>query len=196
MTFDQAWKELVERWMPGDPFQPTAAIRQYYAVKWGIARRWNPGRILEIGVRAGYSAFMFLRAAPRGARYLGIDSGLCDFEGRRPFLAHAEKLLSGYDALIWRVDAGSLRAFPVGPDGDQWELAHIDGDHSYDGCLHDLRCAARFSRRIVVDDYDTGPEIRRACADFLQETGAVWKTEEVPDGGVAGNLLLSSTGAV
>lgn len=190
--FDAAWVELAERWYPGDPFQAVDAIRQYYETKWRIAERLQPGSILEIGVRAGYSAFVFMRSVwPRGVRYLGIDNGLCDAEARREYLAHARKLLEGWDARLWIVDAGSLRAFPDGPDGDSWKLIHVDGDHSYDGCLHDVRCAAAVGRHILVDDYDTSEDIRRACATFLASDGARWRSEHIPDGGVAGNLLLT-----
>lgn len=196
-AFDPVWAALTSRWMAGDPFKPSDPIRQYYAVKWRIAQRISPSRILEIGVRAGYSAFTFLMASPRGTRYLGIDSGLCDAEGRSEFLAHAKTILAEHDARLWRVDAGSLRSFPVGPGGDSWELVHIDGDHSYEGCLHDLRCAGKVGRRLLVDDYDVGEGIRQACRDFLaSEPHGLWSTQEIGDGGVAGNLFLSRTGSV
>lgn len=192
MTFEQTWRDLVARWYPCDPFQPSDAVRQYYETKWRIAQELHPGRILEIGVRAGYSAFVFMRAASAGSRYLGIDNGLCDAEARREYLAHARRLLEGVDARLWIVDTGSLRAFPGGPDGDSWELVHVDGDHGYESCLHDMRCAAAVGTRILVDDYDTGEGIRRACTEFLADSGRFkWRGREIPDGGIAGNLLLT-----
>src|SRR5271163_2412703 len=44
----------------------------YYRTKWAIAAVLQPKRILEIGVRFGYSAMAFLDACP-SASYLGID---------------------------------------------------------------------------------------------------------------------------
>ena len=193
IDFAGVWRELVARWYPGDPFQPSEAVRQYYETKWRIARELQPRCILEIGVRAGYSAFVFMHAAPVGARYLGIDNGLCDAEARREYLAHARQLLEGLDAWLWIVDAGSLRVLPGGPDGDLWDLVYVDGDHSYAGCLHDIRCAAMVGRKIFVDDYDTGEGIRRACAEFLDEGG--WASRHIPDGGLAGNLLITRVGS-
>lgn len=195
MTFAQVWRDLVAGWYPGDPFQPSDAARRYYEVKWNVARRLAPSSILEIGVRAGYSAFVFMRAAPQGACYLGMDNGLCDAEARREYIAHARKLLVGMDARLWIVDAGSLRSFPSSPNGDAWDLVHVDGDHSRAGCLHDIRCAASIGRHILVDDYDTGEGIRRACSEFLETDGrGRWSSELLSDGGLAGNLLMTRVG--
>ena len=66
--------ELLERWWVGDPFRPTEEALQYYEVKHAIAKRLQPKSICEIGVRAGYSAYAFLSAAP-AAEFLGIDWG-------------------------------------------------------------------------------------------------------------------------
>ena len=193
MTFSQTWSDLVDRWYPGDPFRPCGAVRQYYETKWNIVCDVpHVNSIMEIGVRAGYSAFVFARAAP-GVRYLGIDNGLCDAEARRDYLAHARNLLDGHDARWWYVDTGSLRSLPMGPDGDYWSLVHVDGHHSYEGCLHDLQCASAVAKRILVDDYDVGEGIRRACADFMAKVEG-WRGREIHDGGVAGNLLLVHVG--
>ena len=54
----------------------------YYRLKWAIARVLQPKRILEIGVRFGYSAAAFLDACPN-ATYFGIDVDSEDFGGHR-----------------------------------------------------------------------------------------------------------------
>ncbi len=197
MTFARVWADLVERWYPNDPFKHVDATRQYYETKWRIARQLGPGSILEIGVRAGYSAFVFLRALRSDATYLGIDSGLCDAESGNAYLAHASKmLLLSPRRRIWVTQAQSLYAWPNPPEGFQlWDLIHVDADHSYDGCLHDLRLSAAIGRWILVDDYDTGSEIRRACETLLAEQPGKWVTEHFPDGGLAGNLLLLRAGS-
>lgn len=195
-TFDEVWSALVARWYPGDSFQPSDKVRAYYEVKWKVAQEVAATRVLEIGVRAGYSAWIFCHANP-GVRYLGIDNGMCDYEAREEYLNHAESILQNRDALLWRIDTSSLRSFPWaprGPGGQAWDLVHIDGHHSYEGCLHDLRAAAAVSSNMLVDDYDTGADIQRACDTFLR--GPVeqecWSGRVIHDGGLAGNLLLTN----
>lgn len=194
MRFASTWAGLIAGWYPNDPFKHVEAIRQYYEVKWNIMQQVRAGRIMEIGVRAGYSAYVMLSASPR-ARYLGLDNGLCDAEGRADYLAHARKLLSPFDARLWLVDSGTLRSFPAGPDGDLWDLVHVDGHHSYEGCLHDILLASEVSRHILVDDYDTGPGIQRAVEEFRLGAGhGKWSAQHFPDGNVAGNMLLEKVG--
>lgn len=196
MTFARAWADLVGRWYPNDPFKCIDASRQYYETKWRIAQRLGPGSILEIGVRAGYSAYIFLRAVKSDAIYLGIDSGLCDAESGNAYLEHARGLLGGRKARLWITQAQMLQAWPNPPAGfPLWDLIHVDADHSYDGCLHDLRLSAAIGRWILVDDYDTGSEIRAACHTLLAEQPDRWTTEYFPDGGLAGNLLFARAGS-
>jgi hypothetical protein len=59
---------------PGDPLKHLFNDWiSHYRLKWAIARALKPQRILEIGVRFGYSAAAFLDACPNAA-YLGIDN--------------------------------------------------------------------------------------------------------------------------
>ena len=46
--------------------------RKYYQVKYDIISSIQPKKIVEIGVRAGYSAYYFLQAVP-SAEYVGYD---------------------------------------------------------------------------------------------------------------------------
>lgn len=52
-----------------------------------------------------------------------------------------------------------------------WDVVHVDGDHSYDWCLHDLRGALGHDPMlIVVDDTDSHPNtVRPAVLDFCAE---------------------------
>src|SRR5262245_7942394 len=49
-------------------------VRRQYLCKHDLALALQPRSILEVGVRAGYSAAAFLAAVPTAA-YLGLDSG-------------------------------------------------------------------------------------------------------------------------
>ena len=43
------------------------------------------------------------------------------------------------------------------------DLVYIDGDHTFDGCSHDLELAAAATDWILVDDYDSISTVRQAC---------------------------------
>lgn len=56
----------------------------------------------------------------------------------------------------------------------QVDWVYVDGDHSYQGCLQDLRDSRRVVRAgglILGDDYTNKPGVRRAVDEFVAETG-------------------------
>ena len=144
--------------------------RRLYGEEHALAEVLRPRSIVEIGVRAGSGAAAFLAAAPE-AKYPGLDAD----NGRHGALAGApgaaEPILkSEFPAAAvvgLRCDTQGLESLPsAGAD-----LAHVDGDHSGDGCLHDLRRAARSRPRwILVDDATFVDDVRRATEAFLLAT--------------------------
>ena len=54
------------------------------------------------------------------------------------------------------------------------DWVYVDGDHSYQGCLADLRNCLRIVKpggQILGDDYTNKPGVRRAVDTFVAETG-------------------------
>lgn len=180
--------ELKACWWDGDPFRPTEEALHYYEVKHLIVARLLPKSICEIGVRAGYSAFAFLSAAPH-AVYLGIDQGTADavdVHEASSCCTHADQILKKFDRaeILWR-NSRTLRRLP-----HAYEFVYVDADHTYRGCTHDLYLAGQDAKWILVDDFDVGPEVRAACRDFLLSHPQQWRAEYIPDG-FRGNLLLT-----
>jgi FkbM family methyltransferase len=161
--------------------------RLYYGTLYEIVRRLAPRRITEIGVRAGYSAFTMLHASP-GASYLGIEADLDETRenthaGRSGLYRHALHILDGLSARIVIADSHALRALPAS------DLVYIDGDHTFEGCLADLRLAAVSTNLILVDDYHSIPTVRQACEVFLSERSSA-AIDEI-ENGLTGQLLVS-----
>jgi predicted O-methyltransferase YrrM len=173
------WAELKARFHPSDQFHPES-WQHCYETKYSIAKLLRPASILEFGVRTGYSAFAFLSASPR-ARYLGIDINNDTHGGFSGAIDHARSILAPFEARIIETSSGDfIRKFAepcwhnAGHRGvdqpTQFEIVHIDGDHTYEGCLSDLRGAELFQpRAIIVDDVMAIPAVHAACATFAFE---------------------------
>jgi predicted O-methyltransferase YrrM len=154
-------------------------LRDIYRVKYQVARAVRPRSVLEIGVGAGHAAAAFLAACPR-ARYVGLDLDERSREGVCGSLADVAAVLRGRFPLAqvcvhpWdtiREETGPRLRRWYGPTFD---LAHVDGDRTEEGCLSDLALAAGLVRPggcLLVADCDRLPEVRAAVERFLQGTG-------------------------
>ncbi len=156
----------------------------YYADYAGIARRYRPKRILEIGVRYGYSGLsLCLGAAASGVEnlvYIGMDAQFfagpetTDYQQGRLSntiaIENFEKHAPWVHASIFSVDT-QKEPFPDEVMSQQYELINVDGDHSYEGCWRDMTQTwplLTMGGIMVVDD--TGMEgVRRAIEDFIRE---------------------------
>ncbi|WP_330114616.1 methyltransferase domain-containing protein [Pseudomonas sp. JS3066] len=122
----------------------------YYRMKWSIAKVIQPRRILEVGVRFGYSARAFLAASPKAA-LLGIDIDSADFGGQPGAVDWAQESIrkDGFDFSVLKTDTAKLTRLP----GETYDLIHVDGQQDGDGTFHDLDLALPQSRFILVDGY-------------------------------------------
>ena len=151
----------------------TQEFYKEYKLKYAIAKLIQPRSILEVGVRFGYAAQSFLMAVPT-ARYVGLDKDEPSFgpwEGV-PRTWAAAKLRKRYPLNVietHHVDTQTADATWFCPN--EFDMVHIDADHSYAGALHDMKTFWPFCRRaMVVDDVVEISDVARAVRDFLAET--------------------------
>lgn len=144
---------------PNDPTATDKRIREYskyYEVKYEICKQQSPKVIVEIGVRAGYSAWAFLQACPN-AKYMGIDANNGKHGGKGgedgSFMKWAKKLLKPYDVSFFEIDTQETDSLPG--KVKNVDFFHVDGDHSINGVYHDLDLASKVISKnglILIDD--------------------------------------------
>lgn len=158
---------------PRDMYQDwtTHEWYMYYFYKYYYAETvCKATRILEIGVRLGYSAFSFL-CNQFCKTYTGIDiqkplDGGMDFE---TFDWVRRKVFSKFPNVKTELIKMNTQTDPW--PTETYDLIHIDGDHSTAGALHDCRKAWNIlvpGGLMIVDDYTFIPQVTKAVDEFLQ----------------------------
>ncbi len=145
---------------------------QRYAVLWQVVKTLQPRAIVEIGVRAGYSAWTMLEAAA-GATLHGIDfdgdsADVNTHGGYKGAYKNAIEINVGKDFRFMLADSHQIEKLPP------CDLVYVDGDHTEQGCYQDLLLAERSGATwILCDDYTTplAPEfgVKTAIDRFCQE---------------------------
>ena len=134
----------------------------YYRMKAAVARTLQPKRILEIGVRYGYSGAAFLHGWPE-AHYTGIDLNADSFGGIKGAIDWARQILPNGHCELIVANTQNMTRLP----GEIYDLVHIDGQQDGDGTIHDLELAIEQSRHILVDGYHWTAENYNATNNFL-----------------------------
>lgn len=169
---------------PKDPTASKKRVNQYknyYSVKYEICKQQKPSLIVEIGVRAGYSAWTFLQACPK-AKYIGIDAnnGTHGGQGGKDgsFFRWAKRILSNYDVELIEMDSQKVSKLNI----KNVDFFHVDGDHSVEGVMHDLDLAYNClsdNGMILVDDITYLPEVKKGVNLWLIKMGDKVKSQFV-----------------
>lgn len=186
VAWEAAWDEIVRRWLPDDPERPDEQYKAQYFQKFNVARGAGCRVIAEIGVRAGYSGLAMLLGAT-GARYIGFEADAGNYGGVQGITERARaRVFAGLEHEIRYVDTGSLLEIR-----DHVDLFHVDGDHSYDGAMHDIELAWRCSNFVLVDDYEYIRPVQAATDHFIVTHRLSHPMVQfLSDGGFRGSMLL------
>lgn len=149
-------------------------MQPYYQVKHRITLRIAPKVIAEIGVRAGYSGWSFLNAAP-DAKYYALDANNGTYGGRGvdtyDWWGYAQELLSDYNTVFKQVNTQKVDTLTSIIE-EKVDLFHVDGDHSIKGVKHDLDLALEVlssEGAILVDDITYIASVSTGVQEWLQE---------------------------
>lgn len=152
---------LPKAWMRDDWFACDARAIRHYQAKAAVVAAIQPKSGIEIGTRCGYSLLSFHLASPQ-TTWLCVD-GWVDSDSMQ-CREHWKRLVSEWtiNAHVLRIDSRKLTELPAA------DFAHVDGDHSYAGALHDLHLVADVPT-ILADDCDNA-SVRQAVEDFCAST--------------------------
>lgn len=143
----------------------TSEFYDEYRTKYTIAKLVRPKSILEVGVRFGYSAYAFLCAGDVDV-YVGLDvdePSWGSYSGI-PRKWAEEQLRIAFPSVTIMTYKMNTQMDEV-QFKNQFELVHIDADHSYQGALNDMRKFWPLTERVmVVDDF---VEVKDAVKTFI-----------------------------
>jgi predicted O-methyltransferase YrrM len=157
----------------------------YYEWYYAIAKFFNPHKILEIGVRYGYSLGSMLAGASNCKTAVGYDIDSYVENG----LNISEQNIGAYIQTKAKINLRLENSQGIQGFKEKFDLAHIDGDHSYEGKIHDLNLCAKCSKIIILDDYNFLGEVKRAWNDWLRENYELVNTHFILNS-VRGTLVI------
>lgn len=136
---------------------------------------------LEIGVQEGESLRTVVQAnAATLTRVVACDTWGPQHGGtNRQSHAHIAAILAPYPQLdVCYLDGPSGVLLPTLGD-ERFELVLVDGDHSYEGALSDLKLAGFRAQRLLVVHDLYFPPVAQACRDYFGEIDGAWTKVEV-----------------
>lgn len=146
----------------------------YYPFLNALAKDLGAAKVLEIGVRYGYSAVAFLYENPV-VQYAGIDADLYDPASSTKSRENLEylRLLQPFDFELFHTNTQTLDSLAF-LGSRNFDFIHIDGDHSYEGALTDMKNfwnALSVGGHMLVDDSIFVAAVAKACHAFTALVG-------------------------
>lgn len=141
----------------------------YYPFLNSLAKDFRATKILEIGVRYGYSAVAFIHGNPI-EEYVGIDDDLYDAASSAKSRENLEflKKIQPLDFVLFKKNTQNLSDLAF-LGSRTFNFIHIDGDHSYQGALTDMKNfwnVLAVGGHLLVDDSIFYASVNKACTDF------------------------------
>jgi len=141
----------------------------YYPFLNALAKDLRAAKVLEIGVRFGYSAVAFIFGNPV-EEYAGVDNDLYDATGSAKSRENLEYLknIQPLNFALFKKDTQTLTDLAF-LDSRVFNFIHIDGDHSYEGALTDMKNfwnVLAVGGHMLVDDSIFYASVNKACIDF------------------------------
>jgi len=156
---------------PGDPSRFNHYVQSAW-IKFQIARLLQPSNIVELGVRAGYSAWSLHHGWPI-ANIIAYDSYQSGYQGTQghelELQVHAEELLERLGIELRIEDTQKLKSIPSAA------LYHVDADHTYEGCYKDIKLCMNSNDEAVIVVHDSNADaVHSAIKDVVTSANPRW----------------------
>ena len=153
---------------PQDPGRVNRYVKSVW-IKYQIAYYMQPASIVELGVRAGYSAWAMRLGCPQ-AQMTCYDNYAPNIHvDGKAIHAHAKKLLKNIGAKLVIADTQTLSKLPL------VDLYHVDADHRTEPERNDIMLCLRSNPKAVLVIHDAkaahvGVAISQARKDCKRKT--------------------------
>lgn len=165
----------------------------YYETYYALSKHYQPETIFEIGVRYGYSLYSLIKGSDNVKYVLGYDIDEKIYENKEwiskklnidpneiSSVAIAKSQLEKFCENI-EINIENQNSQEVNELDGFMDLIHIDGDHTYEGKVHDLEITKQKGKVIVIDDYSHIREVKMATDDFIRKNASVIKNHYLVD---------------
>lgn len=149
-------------------------VKDYYNYYYSYGRHFSAKNILEIGVRYGYSLISLVKGAQDSKSFIGaigIDNQSYESGSESIAFGNIKSVTDKFKLL--NADSQAITDLKTLVGDRRFDLIHVDGDHSYKGCLHDLTITKEIladNGVIVIDDIFLGScRVFQAVNKFLKD---------------------------
>jgi predicted O-methyltransferase YrrM len=164
---------FIERHTPNDYMPP--ASTDYYEIYYAIANWYKPKSILEIGVRYGYSLYTMVMGSDLVETAVGYDIP-DSMSGEYKYVLHDHGKNSRFDIVrdnfklycpkSINLDLQYVNTQEIDSLEGSYDMIHVDGNHSFEGKMHDLELSLGRCKTLIVDDCAVFSRIRDAVIEF------------------------------
>lgn len=157
----------------------------YYENYYALSSYYQPKSILEIGVRYGYSLGSMISASESIERVTGIDNDEYIFGALDKAKENIKKYINSNVELNF-----SLQDSHEIENLEYHDIIHIDGDHSYEGKLNDLKLTINSCGIVIIDDYLEFSDVNKSTNDFISYNKDLIKNTYVLDNHTRGTMII------
>lgn len=157
----------------------------YYENYYALSSYYQPKSILEIGVRYGYSLGSMISASNVIEKVTGIDNDEYSLGSLEIAKDNIKKYINSDVELNFSLqDSHKIDKL------EYHDMIHIDGDHSYDGKLQDLKLTINACKVVIIDDYLEFVDVNKSTNDFISYNKDIIKDTYILDNHPRGTMII------